>query len=109
MIAVALGASCRSEDVVCRYGGEEFAVLLQNTNAAAASEIAERLRRAIEGEAMKFKGQVVKVTSSFGVSELSENTSVCLIEWADKALYDAKQTGRNRVCVSGCAAPSQIN
>ncbi len=100
MIAVALGASCRSEDVVCRYGGEEFAVLLPNTNAAAASELAERLRRAIEGEAMKFKGQVVKVTSSFGVSELTENMSVRLMECADKALYEAKQSGRNRVCVA---------
>jgi diguanylate cyclase (GGDEF)-like protein len=101
MIAVALGTSCRSEDVVCRYGGEEFAVLLPNTNARAASELAERLRRAIEAEAMKFKGQLVKVTSSFGVSELTESTSVCLIECADKALYEAKQEGRNRVCVAG--------
>jgi two-component system, cell cycle response regulator len=100
MIAVALGASCRSEDVVCRYGGEGFAVLLPNTNAVAASELAERLRRAIEGEAMKFKGQVVKVTSSFGVSELSGNTSASVIERADKALYDAKQSGRNCVCVA---------
>jgi diguanylate cyclase (GGDEF)-like protein len=101
MISVALGASCRSEDVVCRYGGEEFAVLLPNTNAVAASELAERLRRAIEGEAMKFKGQVVKVTSSFGVSELSDDTATRVIESADKALYDAKQSGRNRVCVAG--------
>jgi diguanylate cyclase (GGDEF)-like protein len=76
-------------------------VLLPNTNARAASELAERLRRAIEAEAMKFKGQLVKVTSSFGVSELTESTSVCLIECADKALYEAKQEGRNRVCVAG--------
>ena len=109
MIAVALGASCRSEDVVCRYGGEEFAVLLPNTNAAAASELAERLRRAIEGEAMKFKGQVVKVTSSFGVSELSDDTATRVIECADKALYEAKQSGRNRVCVAGSAAHAVRN
>ena len=104
MIAVALGASCRSEDVVCRYGGEEFAVLLPNTNATAASELAERLRGAIEGEAMKFKGQVVRVTSSFGVSELNDDTATRVIEYADKALYEAKQSGRNRVCVAGSVA-----
>jgi two-component system cell cycle response regulator len=105
MIAVTLGTSCRSEDVVCRYGGEEFAVLLPNTAATAATELAERLRGAIESESLKFKGQQVKVTSSFGVSELSENTAVLLIESADKALYDAKQAGRNRVCIAGSKAP----
>ena len=77
--------------------------------ATACNMPSERLRRAIEGEALKFKGQPVKVTSSFGVSDLSENTSVCLIEWADKALYDAKQSGRNRVCLAESAAHSQGN
>jgi two-component system, cell cycle response regulator len=101
MVAMTLGASCRTEDVVCRYGGEEFAVLLPNTARTAAAELSERLRRAIESETLRFKGEPVPVTASIGIAEHSDQTAPGMIERADQALYQAKQSGRNRVCVDG--------
>jgi diguanylate cyclase (GGDEF)-like protein len=100
MIAVALNANCRAEDIVCRYGGEEFAVLLPNTQVAAAAELAERLRCAIEKETLRFKGQDVKVTASFGVAEPLQDDPRTVIEAADAALYVAKKSGRNRVSIT---------
>src|SRR4051812_49177127 len=106
MIAVTLGASCRTEDIVCRYGGEEFAVLLPNTSGAAGIELAERLRGAIETEPLRFKQHEVKVTASFGVAELQPNDPRTVIEAADAGMYVAKQSGRNRVCVT--AIPTAV-
>jgi len=78
-----------------RYGGEEMAVLLPKTGLAAAAAVAERLRRAIE--ARKIAG--IRVTASFGVAELdpSADDAASLVERADRALYRAKESGRNRV------------
>jgi two-component system, cell cycle response regulator len=98
MVATALGINCRTEDVLCRYGGEEFALLLPNTPVSDAVDLAERLRRAIVAECPMFKGEAVKVTASFGVAELQEEDPLALLESADKAMYQAKQSGRNRVC-----------
>jgi diguanylate cyclase (GGDEF)-like protein len=78
-----------------RYGGEEMAVLLPKSDAAAALQVAERLRSSID--ARKVGG--VKVTASFGVAELEGSTPgwEALVERADQALYRAKESGRNRV------------
>jgi diguanylate cyclase (GGDEF)-like protein len=78
-----------------RYGGEEMAVLLPKSDAAAALQVAERLRSSID--ARKIGG--VKVTASFGVAELEGSTPgwEALVERADQALYRAKESGRNRV------------
>jgi len=78
-----------------RYGGEEMAVLLPKADAAGASQVAERLRAAIE--ARKIAG--IKVTASFGVAELdgSAADAAAFVERADRALYRAKESGRNRV------------
>ena len=100
MIALTLNANCRTEDIVCRYGGEEFAVLLPNTPAPAAIDLAERLRSAIEKETLRFKTQQVKVTASFGVAELQQDDPRTVIEAADAALYVAKHAGRNRVSIT---------
>jgi diguanylate cyclase (GGDEF)-like protein len=105
-VALTLTANCRTEDVLCRYGGEEFSLLLPNTNGAAAMELAERFRRAIEKESLKFKGQQVRVTASFGVAELAAVSPLSIIERADNAMYEAKQSGRNRVCMAA-ACPTQ--
>ena len=96
-VAGILGAFCRAEDVVCRYGGEEFAVLLPNTADDAAGELAERLRRKVEGLGLTFHEKPVAVTCSFGVAHLGGEFPPGVVELADKALYEAKHGGRNRV------------
>ena len=94
-----LTETCRTEDVVCRYGGEEFVVLTPGLDRKHASALAERLRKALAAFNLQAGGVPVKITCSFGVSELDPNThtSTELVRRADKALYKAKRGGRNRV------------
>jgi diguanylate cyclase (GGDEF)-like protein len=96
-VAEVFSRACRAEDVVCRYGGEEFAVLLPNTPPAQAAAAAERLRELVEGLALTWREGVVKVTCSFGVAHLGGRVPPTVIELADQALYKAKHAGRNRV------------
>ncbi len=97
----ALVKSClRSMDVVARYGGEEFAVLLPETGGAEALQTAERIRRAVEGTTFIGADQGLKVTVSEGVATYPSpdvRTRADLIAKADSALYEAKESGRNRV------------
>jgi len=90
----------RKIDVVCRYGGEEFAILLTQTNAQHATGVAEKLRRLVEG--WQFPGVPRKVTISAGVAAFPDHGASRddLIRAADTGLYAAKQAGRNRVCLS---------
>jgi two-component system cell cycle response regulator len=90
----------RTEDVFARYGGEEFAVLSRTTGAVAASHVAERLRRTVEQHAFLFEGVTIRVSVSIGISYMPCSlikTPEDLIGYADKALYEAKNAGRNRV------------
>jgi two-component system, cell cycle response regulator len=90
----------RGIDLVARLGGEEFVVVMPETDAAYASVIAERLRRDVEREAFLTRGgEALKVTVSIGVAEFrGECDSVdALVKRADQALYSAKRRGRNRV------------
>ncbi|MBN1412859.1 MAG: diguanylate cyclase [Spirochaetales bacterium] len=89
----------RGHDVIGRYGGEEFAVLLPEVNRASAILIAERIRRRIEEEAYELKGQKLTVTVSIGVVETADPkpTLSVILDRADTALYKAKHLGRNRV------------
>lgn len=89
----------RPKDIFARYGGEEFVVLLANTAAKAALEMAERIRAAIESHAFIYEGKRMPVTTSLGVAELRADmeSAQTLIKAADKALYSAKTAGRNRV------------
>ena len=89
----------REEDLCCRYGGEEFVLLLESTAGEDALAIAERLRRAVEGLEFEVEGQRVPLTLSAGVAshpELYIKTAAELILFADEALYEAKRQGRNR-------------
>ncbi|MBI2711370.1 MAG: GGDEF domain-containing protein [Bdellovibrio sp.] len=92
----------RPKDIFARYGGEEFVILLGNTPAKGAQEIAERIRLAVETHAFVYEGKRLPVTTSMGVSELRADieSSSTLLKAADKALYAAKTGGRNRVVLA---------
>ena len=90
----------RSSDVACRYGGEEFAILFAESTAAAASAVAERIRRALKREAFEWDGRTFQATVSAGVSGPDDaREAATLLFRADEALYRAKDGGRNRVVV----------
>lgn len=98
-VAEILKNSIRRVDLVCRYGGEEFAMLLPETDKAGAQLVAERIRWAAESHSFSAYGQLSNVTVSLGVATFPEDATSPdeLIDRADEALYRAKQTGRNRV------------
>ena len=97
-VAAALGRALGPDTPLFRYGGEEFSVLLSGADAAAGSELAERLRAALASG--DFHG--VPVTASIGVAEWrdGEGAVTAALAAADRALYEAKRTGRNRVVVA---------
>lgn len=100
-VAGILGKGIRSADLLCRYGGEEFCMILPGASIEQTATIAEQLRATVEREAgARVEGASnVRVTSSFGIATLTAGTQGIqeLIDRADAALYEAKQTGRNRV------------
>lgn len=98
LVAKEVQKNIRSEDFVARYGGEEFVVLMPDTNEPEALAAVEKVRAAIECCPFNFAGERVKITASFGVSVLvSDDTMVSCFDRVDKALYRAKEAGRNRV------------
>lgn len=101
----------RVGDVFGRYGGEEFAIILPETELKGAIELAERVCYAVNNSLMTYNNEVIKVTISLGVAELlgTEKSYEDLITRADSALYQAKALGRNQVCSSTCAADSAID
>jgi diguanylate cyclase (GGDEF)-like protein len=99
-IAEALSTHARRSDIACRYGGEEFALLLPSAGIEEAALVAERLRVAVEASPFHLRGTQLNVTISFGVATsdgLDPLTSESLIARADRALYNAKESGRNCV------------
>lgn len=104
-LAQILRRAARETDIVCRYGGEEFALLLPHTSAADAASLAERLRAGVESAPWKRRA----LTISLGVCTLGPDMAdpLALLERADAALYEAKAQGRNRV-VSGRADPVSV-
>jgi len=102
-----LNRELRAYDVPCRYGGEEFAIILPRTTAEETVAVCDRIRRALELTSFK-KYPEMHATASFGVAAHVEE-GACdpakLIEAADKTLYHAKQNGRNRVHIYGPKGP----
>jgi len=98
-VAQVLSEAVRTVDLCARYGGEEIVILLRQTSAQGAVELAERLRQTIESRPASSDGQRIPITASFGVA--SYPTPVPYGDWlvlaADKALYEAKAAGRNCV------------
>ncbi len=94
-----LRASLRTTDVAGRYGGEEFGVILVNTDIAGANFFAERLRKQIEKHAVNYEGQSISYTISVGICQLNQtiHSHKDWLEKADQALYRSKQNGRNQV------------
>ncbi len=98
-VAATLGDVVRTSDLLARFGGEEFAILLPNTHLTGACELAERLRRAVEQRVATVGGRQIPVTASFGVASYPETAKSKddFFPAADKALYRAKKDGRNKV------------
>jgi two-component system, cell cycle response regulator len=107
-VAEALMKATRAEDLVSRFGGEEFAVLLRETDAAGAAICGERCRNMVAAGRYEIKSRPVGVTLSCGVATLVNrcfNTPEELIHAADQALYAAKAAGRNQVMTYSAARP----
>ncbi|MFC3076939.1 PleD family two-component system response regulator [Phenylobacterium terrae] len=99
--AVRLASNVRAVDLPCRYGGEEFVVVMPDTRLTDAERIAERIRTHVAGAPFRTSGDkdLLQVTISIGVAAASgaEDTPEALLKRADEALYEAKASGRNRV------------
>jgi diguanylate cyclase (GGDEF)-like protein len=98
-VAKAISASARDADICCRYGGEEFAVILPDTEAKNALILAERIHKQIARVSQKLRQHRLPITVSIGVSSASQQGSSRpeeIIAEADRALYLAKENGRNR-------------
>jgi|SRR5450432_349544 len=95
-----LAAGIRSEDVLARFGGEEFCVLCRGTDRIGALDLAERLRKEIAERRYIYGGRIIPVTISVGIALMPDPgmaQPAALLAAADKALYEAKRGGRNRV------------
>ena len=103
LVTAELRSNARPDDLVGRYGGEEFCIILPGVNCADAVAIAERLRIRVKGASQGRFTASVRITASFGVAALTEDIGNPgeLVNCADKALYIAKESGRNRVVAWG--------
>lgn len=100
-VAALISAQTRKLDSVCRYGGEEFAVVLPETELHAAIPVAERIRLTLAQTPLQLDGLHLELTASLGLASYhpySLSSTAELISQADHYLYEAKQRGRNRLC-----------
>ena len=111
MLALALRSAVRREDVLARYGGEEFVVLARETGLEGARQLGERIRAAVERARVRYEGVELSLTVSVGVTVAAGpgpyeagRSERELIDAADRALYEAKGQGRNRVVALPLAA-----
>jgi diguanylate cyclase len=107
-LATLLKEQLRVNDIISRYGGEEFAIILPHTNLEGAQKAGESIRSYIDKATFSYKGQKIPLTISVGVSQFKkgdDNNSV--FERADRALYLAKHSGRNTVKTESDVDPEQ--
>jgi diguanylate cyclase (GGDEF)-like protein len=99
-VARVMMTTIRAEDVLARYGGEEFAVICREIDLDGAEALAKRLVAAVSQKAFEFGGQQIPVTISVGAAVDHGKSEVQgLIAASDAAMYEAKRSGRNRVCL----------
>lgn len=99
-VAQSIRSMLRRYDVLARYGGEEFLTLLPETNLEGARSVAERFRKKVEAEVIKYADHTIHVTITLGVSLFDKRLGPSRsIQIADKALYEGKENGRNKVVV----------
>jgi two-component system cell cycle response regulator len=108
-VAARILRTLRVEDVLARYGGDEFVVLAAGTDRADAGQLAERIRRAVEGLCMSARGREVRITTSIGVASLAELSTgdepvETLLAMADERMYGAKAAGKNKVLTTSGAS-----
>src|SRR5439155_6410206 len=97
VVAACMQATCRIEDVVCRYGGEEFGIIVPNTPADRALIMAERLRNNIAKLKLQHRGVPVPIMCSFGIADVASAGDKDIVAAADAALYREKHRGRNQI------------
>ena len=107
--ATTISGVLRDVDILARYGGDEFVILVNRPSTAGVKSIAGRIRAAIESDVFEFDGQKVAITMSVGASiEIPESgesdSGAGLIAAADEAMYKAKRNGRNQVVIAAVAA-----
>jgi diguanylate cyclase (GGDEF)-like protein len=98
-VASRLASALRENDIICRYGGEEFAVLLPGTPVEGARRVAQRLHDAVSNQPIATSAGELTVTVSVGLAAPAQLDGQIepLLNRADEALYDAKRSGRNRI------------
>ncbi len=102
----------RGSDIVCRYGGEEFTIILSDCNLEQAGELAEQLRQDIAASHLSYLGEVLDITVSIGVCGLTpgpDHQPLDLLNATDQALYLAKRDGRNCVRLAAPPTPNQTS
>lgn len=101
MTRVIKSTGLRERDLLGRWGGEEFLLLVTNSALEVGIEAAERIRRVVAGHKFEYSGKIIPVTISIGVSDVNKDhqSSAELYKEADKALYNSKKTGKNKVSV----------
>jgi two-component system chemotaxis response regulator CheY len=100
--ALAIQSACRDYDIVGRYGGEEFAVILPNTTAEKAAVIAERMRKKVAENIHSWEGNDIQISVSLGTASSEDTPEIelkSLVKKADDALLEAKKKGRDQVVV----------
>jgi two-component system cell cycle response regulator len=100
-LAALITGSLRTEDILARYGGEEFAIISRGSNLAEGEAMAERFRRAVEVHPFLYLGKKIQVTVSIGVARVPDpsiHSPAEFVAVADETMYEAKRSGRNRVC-----------
>ncbi|MEO7320851.1 MAG: GGDEF domain-containing protein [Nitrosospira sp.] len=107
-VASRLQAAVRDFDIVGRFGGEEFVIIMTNANLELAKVIAERIRKGVMDTPLHLKELTIRVTISLGVAMLRQGErKEALLERADTAMYEAKRAGRNRVMIAKDADDSR--
>lgn len=108
-VAQALRENCRADDLVCRFGGEEYLIFLPGLTLSQGEKVSEALRHCVSELRVKAGPETLNVTISIGVAVRTPQADIdIVIGHADAALYDAKRQGRNRTVLSPPAGPASV-